>query len=512
MTDQQLCEAIRVGNPAAPVAETELRGRHRPRVAAFALTVANDPVQAQHAADRAIDQFVLGMRGPAAEALDRPPRPALLALVAPPAPPAPPGFDPALHSLVARGFAALSFRKQALLWHSVVEREPDDLVATVTGDRPEAVPVLTERALAACRDACLRAHLSAQPTPGCRGYARLLDAAASRSDVRSNPDLTRHVGACPGCAVALRGLVALCDNPRPVLAGSLLGPSGAAYLSAVVPAATDSGGRAGPTAGARSAVALLRRPAGRIALAVAGVLVAATLVVVAVRPAAGPPVAGRAPTALPPRADGGSPAPGPGRTGARSSASASPSGTRSPGSPSPQGSPGTSPSPEGSASGPTASSGATPAEQASAAVPVRPFRASDYGPAVNSATGLCLDVHGGVFANGVDVVTARCRDGASVQQWRLDERGLLRNAANPGYCMDARGTTGDGVGIWSCSAIGTKTGQNLVFSTDAAGRIKPHIAPGFAVTSGSGEPGAPVAFGRAGGAAEQRWNESAAQR
>ncbi|WP_406187444.1 ricin-type beta-trefoil lectin domain protein [Streptomyces sp. NBC_01006] len=120
---------------------------------------------------------------------------------------------------------------------------------------------------------------------------------------------------------------------------------------------------------------------------------------------------------------------------------------------------------------------------------------------------MCLDVRGGTFSNGVDVITARCRAGAPAQQWRLDDMGLLHNAANPGYCMDARGSTGDGVGIWSCSAFGRAEGDNLVFSTDATGRIKPRIAPGYAVTSRSGGPGAPVAFGRTGPAAEQRWNE-----
>ncbi|WP_229334062.1 ricin-type beta-trefoil lectin domain protein [Streptomyces flavotricini] len=109
------------------------------------------------------------------------------------------------------------------------------------------------------------------------------------------------------------------------------------------------------------------------------------------------------------------------------------------------------------------------------------------------------------------MITARCRTGAPVQQWRLDENGLLHNAAKPSYCLDARGSAGDGVGIWSCSAFGPAEGNNLVFSTDATGRIKPRIAPGYAVTSGSGEPGAPVAFGRTGPAAEQRWNEPTGQ-
>lgn len=532
MTDQQLCDAVRAADPAAPSAETELRRRHGPKVSALARAVYCDLPRARHAAELATQQF-LDRLAATTDALDQPPRLALLTLVsasasAPPAPSAPsaPGFappDPDLPSFVRKGFVTLSWRTQAVLWHSVVEREPDERVATLTGDRPDSVPDLAHRALAACRDAFLRVHLQARPAPHCPAYARMLDAAARRAEVRGNPDLTRHVDGCPGCAAALRGLVALCDTPGPLLAGSLLGPAGRFCLPAAtstdehsdredtqtLPVATAADGGPGPASGERKLSVFVRGSGGRISLGVAAVLITATALAVVVPAAWGPEapatVQGQSPRAHPEAGGTGSPAPSASRS--RPSASASPARSSSP-LPSATG-PSPSPPPsDGPAPGPTPTAEAA---EATTADPVQPFRASAFVPAVNSATGLCLDVRGGTFANGVDVITARCRAGAPVQQWRLDEKGLLRNAASPGYCLDARGSARDGVGIWSCSAFGRPEGNNLVFSTDATGRIKPRIAPGYAVTSGSGEPGAPVTFGRAGPAAEQRWNEPIGQ-
>ncbi|RPK29117.1 Ricin-type beta-trefoil lectin domain protein [Streptomyces sp. ADI91-18] len=512
MTDQQLCDTIRSSVPAARAAGTELRRRHGPRVCAFARTATGgDRLSAQRAADRATEQF-LGMLAATTDAPDRPPRLSLLTLVsasAPAAPSAPSGagpvpLDPALRSFVREGFTTLHPRTQAVLWHSVVEREPDDHVATITGDRPDSLPDLAHQALAACRDAFLRVHLQARPSPHCPAYARMLDAAADRADVRGNPDLTRHIDGCPGCAAALRGLVALCDTPGPSLAASLLGPAGPLYLSAATH--TDTGTDAEDTlplpvttvAGGRPT------PAGRVSLGIAAVMITTTALAVIV-PAAWGPEPPAATEGQPPGAHveaGGAGSPAPSKSRARPSTSASPHRSSS-ASPSATG-----PSPsDGPTAGDGPTPGPTPTTEVATADPVQPFRASAYVPAVNSATGLCLDVRGGAFANGVDVITARCRAGAPVQQWRLDDKGLLRNAANPGYCMDARGSARDGVGIWSCSAFGRTEGNNLVFSTDATGRIKPRIAPGYAVTSGSGEPGAPVVFGRTGPAAEQRWNE-----
>ncbi|MER5774218.1 hypothetical protein ABT144_08000 [Streptomyces sp. NPDC002039] len=68
--------------------------------------------------------------------------------------------------------AGLPARARAVLWHSVVEEEPDDRVALIAGDRPDRVPDLAQRALAACRDAFLRAHVETGPVPHGPAYAR----------------------------------------------------------------------------------------------------------------------------------------------------------------------------------------------------------------------------------------------------------------------------------------------------------------------------------------------------
>ncbi|MEV6580447.1 RICIN domain-containing protein [Streptomyces sp. NPDC051582] len=520
MTEQQLCDAIRTADPIASSAETELRRRHGPRIAAFGRAVGNDPLHARDAADRAMDRY-FAMLASAADAPDRPPRLELLTLVSSsaadgtraPVPQGPVLQDQALRSFVRRGFNTLPFRTQVILWHSVVEQESDHQVATITGDRPDGMPDQSLRALSACRDAFLRVHLQARPTPHCPAYARMLDAAAGRADVRENPDLTRHVDGCPGCAAALRGLVALCDTPGPWLAESLLGPAGPLHLfsgartngdgedTLPLPAAHAARARPKRAAAGRRAAGLLRKPAGRVSLGVATILIMTTALAVVVHPAGRPQMPDTAAGDPPPPpvvAGGGTVSPAPSGSRARPSASASPPSSRSP-------------SPSATGASPGATSSPTPTTEAATVDPLRPFQASAYVPAVNAATGLCLDIRGGAFSNGVDVITARCRDGAAAQQWRLDDKGLLHNAANPGYCMDARGSTRDGVGIWSCSASGRTDGDNLMFSTDATGRIRPRVAPGYAVTSGSGNPGVPVTLGRAGAAAEQRWNEAVGQ-
>ncbi|WP_423834471.1 ricin-type beta-trefoil lectin domain protein [Streptomyces manipurensis] len=512
MTDQHLCAALRAEAPAASAAQAELLRRHGPRVIAFARTTGGDPAFGPQAADRATERF-LRMRATGADDAERPPRLSMLLLLPSSEADSVAGAssDPALQPVIRQGFTSLPFRTQALLWHSVVEREPDDRVAAITGDRPEAVPDLTRRALSACRDAFLREHLRAPSAPHCPRYARMLDAAAARADVRDNRDLARHIEGCPGCAAALRGLVALGEAPGPLLAGALLGEPGRRYAEArartgagaedtlslpVVPALAQPQ----PPGADRRRTAFVRRPAGRLVLGAAAALAAGATVAFALGPD-GDPRPPRAVQADAPalRVDGGEGAgsPVPRKSGARPSASASaqPSRSASPTA--------TAPSPsQDPTTSPTAEAVASPEA-------VRPFRAATFVPAVNSASGLCLDVRGGALVSGTDVVTARCRPGDAVQQWRLDGKGLLRNAADPRFCLDSRGTSSKGVGIWTCSAYGKNGGDNLVFSMDATGRIKPRTAPGYAVTASGGASGAAVTFGRTGPAAEQQWTEPA---
>ena len=137
-----------------------------------------------------------------------------------------PGQEPDVGSFISNGFSVLPCRTQEILWHSVVEQEPDDYVAKTTGDRPDAVDGLTDRALIARREACLRVHRDQRPTPQCPAFAGLVDAAAGREDVRRNPDLRRHIVECPHCAAVLRGLIDFDDDPRLIWPTPSSAPSG----------------------------------------------------------------------------------------------------------------------------------------------------------------------------------------------------------------------------------------------------------------------------------------------
>jgi hypothetical protein len=124
-----------------------------------------------------------------------------------------------------------------------------------------------------------------------------------------------------------------------------------------------------------------------------------------------------------------------------------------------------------------------------------------YHPVVNAGTGLCLDVEDGVMANRTDVITTAC-NGATTQQWRLEPNGLLRNSADPEFCLDSRGDTDRGAGIWSCSSVDGRNGLNLQFDVDGAGVVSPRIDPDFALEPRGGSLG----FDRLDDDADQRWN------
>ena len=127
-----------------------------------------------------------------------------------------------------------------------------------------------------------------------------------------------------------------------------------------------------------------------------------------------------------------------------------------------------------------------------------------YSQVVDLRSGLCLDVRDGILQNHTDVVANPC-DASGTQYWRLDSRGLLHTAADPGFCLDSRGDTDRGVGIWSCSSFSGDHGLNLVFALYSTGVIGPRIAPGFAVTPVSDSPGTPLVLRRFTGAPCQRW-------
>ncbi|ULR51154.1 RICIN domain-containing protein [Streptomyces deccanensis] len=174
--------------------------------------------------------------------------------------------------------------------------------------------------------------------------------------------------------------------------------------------------------------------------------------------------------------------------------SPTPSETASPSKPPQKEKPPKKPSPDPSTSGPPKPS-----------LPYGPPLNAAYTQVVNVASGLCLDIRG-ELEKGTDVVTATCSSRAT-QRWRVDShRDALQSFADPDLCLDSRGATDDGVGVWDCDSLDGDNGDNLRFEVDSRGVIRPAVAPGHAVTPdalGS------VSFAEASGRDKQRWRAGA---
>ncbi|MEW2046401.1 RICIN domain-containing protein [Streptomyces sp. NPDC005476] len=467
-SDAYLTDRLRAAPAAAYPALRTLRARHHPavlaharrcttsepaarRLAAEAFTLAaretargNDPggpwrhqlllLSWQVAADWAADDRAGGLDA------------ALLLVVntAAPGGPVPP---------LLGAFRSLPSRVQGIVWYGVVEREPVERTAALLGLTPEDVTYGTGPALQVLAQTCLRYRLAASDDPRCGDFRRLIEQSVRADGPRHSPDLDVHMTHCPHCATAYEEQCALRDTPRGALAEGLLPWGGAAYVMDV---------RESPRPAPRAA----RRPARRVVLAsaVLGVAVVPLLFLlvanggsggdpsgpVAAGPSTAPPVTVTATVAAPAVPGTASPSP---------SRSPRPSPTRTAAPPGPSTTPSPSPSP----------------------APVRPPGAV-YAQVVNVATGRCLEVAGDLD-NGTDVVTVPCTASPS-QRWRVDvSREVLQSYADPAFCLDSRGSVDNGVGVWNCSSVDGDNGQNLRFTVDGDGTIRPAIAILTALTA-----------------------------
>ncbi|MBT2388297.1 ricin-type beta-trefoil lectin domain protein [Streptomyces sp. ISL-1] len=413
-------------------------------------------------------------------------------------------------SAMLTGFYQLPELMRGVLWYALVDEEPDATVAGFLGAEANSVPELRDKARHAMRQAYVRAYLELCGDRKCLGFRRIIEAAAKPGDGRRSEDLTLHLVECPSCTTLVDELTRMADDPRAVFAEGLLGWGGAAYaargpvrrgLLDVVPAQLDrsTAGMAPftdsaklmqsdvmPQGGARR----LSPPVLLVAVAVAAAVVAGTLLAAASedsRPvrdhAEEPPLRPAWPTS------------------AVSSPSPSPSPT-----PEPSKKPSPSPSPTTSAPAPE-----RPAPTPSKSAPPRPVPivpGGGFTQVVNAGSGLCLDIVNGVMENRTDVFTARC-NGAPTQQWSLDFIGLLRSSADPDYCLDSRGDTDRGVGIWSCSSVNGRNGLNLLFTVDGSGVIHSQIAPDFAVEPQRSSEGSLLDFDPTDGDSDQHWTAGA---
>ncbi len=409
-------------------------------------------------------------------------------------------------SAMLTGFYRLPELTRGVLWYSVVDEEPDATVATFLDVEESSVAELRGKAQDAMRQAYVRAYLERCDDRKCLGYRRIIEAAAQPGDRRRSEDLTLHLAECPSCTRLVAELTRYEEAPRAVLAEGLLVWGGAAYVSrgpvrALLEALPAQPDRSGAAAGAAAFTTSMSRPRrersrsmGATRLSLPVVLVAAAVVtavvvgtlLLATTSADRTPAPDRAATPSLPQAWPADPAPAP-----------SPSATSKP-APTPSASPRPTKKPTAKPPAPAPTKSAPPR-----LVPI--VAGGGYTQVVNAASGLCLDIEDGVMENRTDVITVPC-NGARTQQWSLEPIGLLRSNADPDFCLDSRGDTDRGVGIWSCSSVNGNNGLNLLFLVDGAGVIRPQIAPDHALEPEGGSLG----FDPADGAADQHWTAGAA--
>ncbi|MEV7991792.1 RICIN domain-containing protein [Streptomyces sp. NPDC086077] len=395
-------------------------------------------------------------------------------------------------------YRTLPDRSRGLIWYGLVEQESAERTAVLLGITPEDVTYGIEAALGALGRSLLRSRLAASDDPDCQDFRRLIEESVRPQSPRHSPDLATHMAHCPHCTTAYEELTALRDAPRTALAEGLMPWAGAAYAARI--GGEPGAGYAARTTGAsgtggRGARERAWPPSRRVALTSAGLGVAlAPLLFLLLSP-------GDSPTGNASNRIGVTPPPAVTVTATVPAPPASPSASAS--KPAKPPSPTASPSPSRTTHPPKPST--TPPPPPPAYPP-----GSAYAQVVNVASGLCLDIRDGDLDKGVDVITAPCAQ-AATQRWRVDSgRGVLQSAADPDFCLDSRGSTDRGVGIWTCSSVEGRNARNLTFVVDDAGLVRPAVDEGTAMTP-DGEGGLEFrSLDDANGDPDQRWRAGAA--
>ncbi|KUN87931.1 ricin-type beta-trefoil lectin domain protein [Streptomyces bungoensis] len=496
--DERLTELLRSPTPTAYPALQELRRRHHPAVLAYARLCAASEAAARRLAAEALTTAVReAARGREPNA---PLRHWLLLLTARlaagwAADDRSAGLDPALLLVLNAcglpegptppllpAYLTLPSRAQGLIWYGALDAEPVERTAALLGLSRADVAHGTPPALKALAQACLAQRLAASDDPRCADFRRLIEEAVRQDGARHSADLDAHRVHCPYCTAAVEDLTALRDAPRQALAEGLLPWSGTSYLRAGDPL---------PAPAPRAADRPGRSPRRRYLLASTALALALVPVLVLLLTSShGPDQRETAATPAPPPVTvtatvSLSPSPSPSPTPSPSRTSASPSPGTTSHRPAPPPPPRRTPRPSPTPSPPGGS----------------------FAQVVNVATGRCLDIRDGDLSEGNDVVTAGC-DSSATQRWRVDaDLGVLRSAADPRFCLDSRGSTYRGVGIWECDAVYGGNGQNLRFTVGPDGTVRPAIDTGTAVTPDGGDG---VVLRPLDGGAAQRWRAGAA--
>ncbi|MFJ4814514.1 ricin-type beta-trefoil lectin domain protein [Streptomyces sp. NPDC088801] len=509
--DARLTELLRADTVTAYPALQELRARHHPHVLAYARLCSPNESMARQLAAQA---FTLAARQ-AARGIDPglPWRHRLLLLVARSAGTwavdgRAAGLDAGLLLVLnttgpsgplpsmLTAFQSLPSRTQGLIWYGIVEQEPAERTAALLGLTRADVTYGTDPALQQLARACLRTRLAASEDPDCSDFGRLIEESVRPDNPRDSADLHAHTARCPHCTTAYEELSVLRDAPRTALAEGLLPWGGTAYAASEreirgTAVGRTLPGRAGSGRNPEEGEGGLDRRRTVLVSAALGVALLPLVMLLMAQggsPSQDPAGEARSPVSVPPVAV---------------AVTVTATVPAKPKSPSPS-----SPSPSRSSKAPTGSP--SPAKTTSPKPPPSSAHppAGSFAQVVNIGSGLCLDV-GGAFSDGTDVITAACST-SRTQRWRVDDdRGVLQSAADPDFCLDSRGATHRGVGIWSCDSVDGHNGRNLMFVVDEDGLIRPAIAFGTAVTPDGGT-GDGLSLESAGGGTGQRWRAGAA--
>jgi RNA polymerase sigma factor (sigma-70 family) len=149
-----------------------------------------------------------------------------------------PFADPAVadleRTMIARAFASLPERWQAVLWHTEIEGARPAEVATLLGLTANGVAALAYRAREGLRQAYLQMHLSGAARAECRPAAAKLGAYVRGGLAKRDAAMVAgHLDQCADCRRIFAELGDVNVALKAIVAPVVLGPAAAAYMASV---------------------------------------------------------------------------------------------------------------------------------------------------------------------------------------------------------------------------------------------------------------------------------------
>ncbi|MFF4897927.1 hypothetical protein [Streptomyces sp. NPDC001068] len=141
------------------------------------------------------------------------------------------GGDPRLavpewarRSVMVQALRRAPQHEQELLWYVEIEGSSPELAGLHAGTAVDEFDYQHEHALLTLGRNYLQAYREIGGlSPECRGYVRIMDTAARRSQLEISPEFSAHRRSCARCEDAVRELEALYHHPGPALISALLG-------------------------------------------------------------------------------------------------------------------------------------------------------------------------------------------------------------------------------------------------------------------------------------------------